>query len=46
VCCGFDSEGLPLAFQLAGRAFDEASVLAVGAAYERATPWRSRRPKL
>jgi aspartyl-tRNA(Asn)/glutamyl-tRNA(Gln) amidotransferase subunit A len=46
VCCGFDSDGFPLAFQLAGRAFDEASVFAVGAAYERATTWRSRRPKL
>jgi len=46
VCCGFDSEGLPLAFQLAGRAFDEASVIAAGSAYERATGWRSHRPKL
>lgn len=46
VCCGFSADGLPLAFQLAGRAFDEASVVAVGAAYERATPWRSRRPQL
>jgi aspartyl-tRNA(Asn)/glutamyl-tRNA(Gln) amidotransferase subunit A len=44
VCCGFSGDGLPLAFQLAGRAFDEASVLAAGAAYERATPWRSKRP--
>ena len=46
VCCGFDSEGFPLSFQLAGRAFDEASVFAAGAAYERATAWRARRPKL
>lgn len=46
VCCGFSADGLPLAFQLAGRAFDEASVFAAGAAYERATPWRSRRPTL
>jgi aspartyl-tRNA(Asn)/glutamyl-tRNA(Gln) amidotransferase subunit A len=43
ICCGFSSDGLPLSFQLAGRAFDEASVLAAGAAYERATPWRSKR---
>lgn len=43
VCCGFGADGMPLAFQLAGRAFDEASVLAAGAAYERATPWRSKR---
>jgi len=46
VCCGFGSDGFPLSFQLAGRPFDEASVFAVGAAYERATPWRERRPKL
>ena len=46
ICCGFSSDGLPLAFQLAGRAFDEASVFAAGAAYERATEWRSHRPKL
>jgi aspartyl-tRNA(Asn)/glutamyl-tRNA(Gln) amidotransferase subunit A len=46
VCCGFGSDGFPLAFQLAGRPFDEASVFAAGAAYERATPWRLRRPSL
>ncbi len=46
VCCGFGSDGFPLAFQLAGRAFDEASVFAAGAAYERVTSWRSRRPSL
>jgi aspartyl-tRNA(Asn)/glutamyl-tRNA(Gln) amidotransferase subunit A len=46
VCCGFSGDGLPLAFQLAGRAFDEASVFAAGAAYERATPWRERRPPI
>jgi aspartyl-tRNA(Asn)/glutamyl-tRNA(Gln) amidotransferase subunit A len=46
ICCGFSSGGLPLAFQLAGRAFDEASVIAAGAAYERATPWRDKRPSL
>jgi aspartyl-tRNA(Asn)/glutamyl-tRNA(Gln) amidotransferase subunit A len=46
ICCGFGSDGFPLAFQLAGRAFDEASVFAAGSAYERATGWRSHRPKL
>jgi aspartyl-tRNA(Asn)/glutamyl-tRNA(Gln) amidotransferase subunit A len=46
VCCGFGRDGFPLAFQLAGRPFDEASVFAAGAAYERATPWRERRPKV
>jgi aspartyl-tRNA(Asn)/glutamyl-tRNA(Gln) amidotransferase subunit A len=46
ICCGFGSDGFPLSFQLAGRACDEASVCAAGSAYERATPWRSRRPAL
>ena len=46
VCCGIGSDGFPQAFQLAGRAFDEASVFAAGAAYERVTPWRTHRPKL
>jgi Asp-tRNA(Asn)/Glu-tRNA(Gln) amidotransferase A subunit family amidase len=42
--CGFSSTGLPLSLQLAGRPFDEASVLRVGYAYERATDWHRRRP--
>ncbi|SKA03550.1 aspartyl-tRNA(Asn)/glutamyl-tRNA(Gln) amidotransferase subunit A [Enhydrobacter aerosaccus] len=46
LCCGYGSDGLPLSIQLGGRAFDEASVFAAGAAYERATGWRSRRPAL
>ena len=44
VCTGFTPGGLPLAMQLIGRRFDEAGLLRVGDAYERATPWRSRRP--
>jgi aspartyl-tRNA(Asn)/glutamyl-tRNA(Gln) amidotransferase subunit A len=44
VPCGFDSDGLPIGLQIAGRAFDEAQVLRVGAAYERATEWHRRRP--
>ena len=46
VCCGFGADGYPLAFQLAGRPFDDATVLRAGAAYERATPWRDKRPSL
>ena len=46
VCCGFSASGLPLGLQIAGRPFDERSVLKVGHAYERAMPWRSRRPEL
>ena len=46
VCCGYTSAGLPLAVQLAGKPFDEATVLRAEHAYERATPWRSIRPTL
>jgi aspartyl-tRNA(Asn)/glutamyl-tRNA(Gln) amidotransferase subunit A len=46
VCCGFGSDGFPLSFQLAGHAFDEASVFSAGGAYERATKWRTHRPML
>jgi aspartyl-tRNA(Asn)/glutamyl-tRNA(Gln) amidotransferase subunit A len=42
--CGFSSSGLPLSLQLAGRAFEEATVLRAGHAYERATEWHTRRP--
>jgi aspartyl-tRNA(Asn)/glutamyl-tRNA(Gln) amidotransferase subunit A len=46
VCCGYTEAGLPLAFQLAGKPFDEATVLKLAYAYEDATPWRSIRPRL
>ena len=45
-CMGYTASGLPLSMQLAGRPFDEAMVLRVADAYERATPWRQRRPAL
>jgi aspartyl-tRNA(Asn)/glutamyl-tRNA(Gln) amidotransferase subunit A len=32
--------------QVVGRPFDDATVLRVAHAYERATPWRTRRPRL
>ena len=46
VCAGFSSDGLPLSLQFAGRPYDDAAVLAIGHAFERATPWRDRRPVL
>ena len=42
--CGFSASGLPLSLQLSGRPFEEATVLRVGHAYERATAWHTRRP--
>ena len=44
--CGFAANGLPLSVQLVGRAFDEATVLRVGHAYEQAAGWTKRRPTL
>jgi aspartyl-tRNA(Asn)/glutamyl-tRNA(Gln) amidotransferase subunit A len=41
---GFTREGLPVSIQIAGRAFEDATVLRVARAYERATEWHTRRP--
>jgi aspartyl-tRNA(Asn)/glutamyl-tRNA(Gln) amidotransferase subunit A len=46
VCNGFDADGMPFSLQIAGRLFDEATVLRVGDAYEKATQWRDRRPDI
>jgi aspartyl-tRNA(Asn)/glutamyl-tRNA(Gln) amidotransferase subunit A len=44
ICNGFTASGLPLSLQIAGPAFADADVLALGHALEVATPYRSRRP--
>ena len=44
VPAGFTADGLPVGMQIAGRPFDEATVLRVAHAYEQASPWRERRP--
>jgi aspartyl-tRNA(Asn)/glutamyl-tRNA(Gln) amidotransferase subunit A len=44
--CGFSGAGLPLALQIVGRPFDERTVLRLGAAYQEATDWHTRRPPL
>ena len=44
VPCGFAKSGLPVSMQLAGRAFEETTVLRLGHAYQRATDWHTRRP--
>ncbi|MNV74765.1 Glutamyl-tRNA(Gln) amidotransferase subunit A [compost metagenome] len=41
---GFSASGLPLSFQLVGRHFDEATILALGHQYEQATDWAGTRP--
>ena len=46
VPCGFTSDGLPIGLQIAGAPGDEARVLALAHAYEQATDWHERRPRL
>ncbi len=43
---GFNREGLPLSLQIAGRPFDEATVLRAGDAYQHLTDWHLRVPEL
>jgi aspartyl-tRNA(Asn)/glutamyl-tRNA(Gln) amidotransferase subunit A len=44
VPCGFSKSGLPIAFQLAARPFDESSLFQVAHAYQEATIWHKRLP--
>lgn len=45
VPCGFDGEGLPIGLQIAGRPFDEATVLRVAHAYEQSHDWKDAAPE-
>lgn len=44
VPCGFDGNGLPIAFQLVGRPFSEPLLLAVAARYQTHTDWHEHTP--
>ena len=46
MCSGFGEGGLPVAIQLVGKPFQEATVLRIADAFEKATPFRARRPAL
>jgi aspartyl-tRNA(Asn)/glutamyl-tRNA(Gln) amidotransferase subunit A len=46
VPCGFSKTGLPIGLQLIGRPFDEAMLLRVGAAWQRATDFHRQCPEL
>ena len=46
VPCGLTDEGLPVGLQILGQPADEASVVALGAAYERISGWDGRSPDL
>ena len=43
---GFSSDGLPLAMQIVGKPFDEATVYRVARAHEAATGWTDKHPPL
>jgi aspartyl-tRNA(Asn)/glutamyl-tRNA(Gln) amidotransferase subunit A len=45
VPAGFTVKGLPVGMQLIGRSFDEATLLALGAAFQRATDFHTRMPR-
>jgi aspartyl-tRNA(Asn)/glutamyl-tRNA(Gln) amidotransferase subunit A len=46
ICNGFNSAGLPISLQIAGRPFEDHIVLKAGDAFEKATSYRSVRPTL
>jgi aspartyl-tRNA(Asn)/glutamyl-tRNA(Gln) amidotransferase subunit A len=46
VPCGFTTDRLPVGLQLTGRRFDEATLLRVADAYERATDWWKTIPEI
>jgi len=46
VCSGFGAGGLPVAIQLVGKPFRDATVLQAAHAFETATPFRTKRPEL
>jgi len=46
VPCGFTNSGLPIGLQISGAHFGEMNVLALAHAYEQATEWHKRKPKL
>lgn len=46
VPCGFDSDGMPIGLMIYGKAFDEATVLRAGHAYQCETNWHIQTPSL
>ncbi|SJZ45682.1 aspartyl-tRNA(Asn)/glutamyl-tRNA(Gln) amidotransferase subunit A [Enhydrobacter aerosaccus] len=46
LCCGYDSEGLPIGLQIVGHFRDDASVLRAAALYEASEDWLARWPSL
>ncbi len=46
VPCGFTAAGLPIGLQLAGRNFDETTVLSLAHAYQQTTDWHTAAPPI
>lgn len=46
VPAGFTADGMPLSLHIAGRLFDEATVMRVGHAFQLATDWHGRQPPI
>jgi len=46
ICNGYSSAGMPISLQIGGRPFEDHLVLKAGDAFEKATSYRSIRPKL
>jgi len=46
VPCGFTAKGLPVGLMIAGPRFSESRVLAVAAAFEKATEWDKQKPPI
>ncbi|HEV2985952.1 MAG TPA: amidase [Vicinamibacterales bacterium] len=44
--CGFSKSGLPIGLMIAGPRFSEGKVLALANAYEKATQWHTKKPRL
>jgi len=44
--CGYDESGLPVGLQIAGKPYDEQTVLRIGAAYEASTAWHHDLPPI
>jgi aspartyl-tRNA(Asn)/glutamyl-tRNA(Gln) amidotransferase subunit A len=44
--CGAEAEGLPVGFQLVGRALDDARLLGIGSLFQKHTGFHRRAPEL
>ena len=44
--CGFTADGMPVGMQLAGRVWEDSTVLRAARAFERATDWHTKTPNI